>query len=118
MNAIPYGRQDINQADIDAVVAVLRSDFLTQGPAVPAFEKAVADYCGAQHAVAVNSRRKRYREFLREGIPSGEWTLIRKAVKRGQLTGNSRFAEQVEQIVGRRIETRGAGRPVKDAREC
>ena len=55
MSNIPYGRQDINQADIDAVVAVLRSDFLTQGPAVPAFEKAVADYCGAQHAVAVNS---------------------------------------------------------------
>lgn len=52
---IPYGRQDINQVDIDAVVAVLRSDFLTQGPVVPAFEKAVADYCGAQHAVAVNS---------------------------------------------------------------
>jgi UDP-4-amino-4,6-dideoxy-N-acetyl-beta-L-altrosamine transaminase len=52
---IPYGRQDINQTDIDAVVAVLHSDFLTQGPAVPAFEKAVADYCGAQHAVAVNS---------------------------------------------------------------
>jgi UDP-4-amino-4,6-dideoxy-N-acetyl-beta-L-altrosamine transaminase len=52
---IPYGRQDINQSDIDAVVAVLRSDFLTQGPVVPAFEKAVADYCGAQHAVAVNS---------------------------------------------------------------
>jgi UDP-4-amino-4,6-dideoxy-N-acetyl-beta-L-altrosamine transaminase len=55
MNAIPYGHQDINQADIDAVVAVLRSDILTQGPAVPAFEKAVADYCGAQNAVAVNS---------------------------------------------------------------
>ena len=52
---IPYGCQDINQVDIDAVVAVLRSEFLTQGPAVPAFEKAVADYCGAQHAVAVNS---------------------------------------------------------------
>ena len=52
---IPYGRQEINQADIDAVVAVLRSDFLTQGPVVPAFEKAVADFCGAQHAVAVNS---------------------------------------------------------------
>ena len=52
---IPYGRQDINQSDIDAVVEVLRSDFLTQGPAVPAFEKAVADYCGAQHAVAVNN---------------------------------------------------------------
>lgn len=52
---IPYGRQDINQADIDAVVEVLRSDFLTQGPAVPAFEKAIASYCDAQHAVAVNS---------------------------------------------------------------
>ena len=52
---IPYGRQEINQADIDAVVAVLRSDFLTQGPAVPAFENAVASYCGVQHAVAVNS---------------------------------------------------------------
>ncbi len=52
---IPYGRQEVNQSDVDAVVAVLRSDFLTQGPVVPAFEKAVADYCGAQHAVAVNS---------------------------------------------------------------
>lgn len=55
MTMIPYGRQDINHADIDAVVAVLRSDFLTQGPAVPAFEKAVTNYCTAQHAVAVNS---------------------------------------------------------------
>jgi UDP-4-amino-4,6-dideoxy-N-acetyl-beta-L-altrosamine transaminase len=55
MSTIPYGRQDVNQDDIDAVVAVLRSDFLTQGPVVPAFEKAVADYSGVQHAVAVNS---------------------------------------------------------------
>lgn len=55
MASIPYGRQDISQADIDAVVAVLRSDFLTQGPVVPAFEKAVANHCGAQHSVAVNS---------------------------------------------------------------
>jgi UDP-4-amino-4,6-dideoxy-N-acetyl-beta-L-altrosamine transaminase len=52
---IHYGRQDITQSDIDAVVKVLRSDFLTQGPVVPAFEKAVADYCCSQHAVAVNS---------------------------------------------------------------
>ncbi len=52
---IPYGRQDISQTDIDEVVAVLRSDFLTQGPVVPAFEKAVTDYCYAHHAVAVNS---------------------------------------------------------------
>jgi UDP-4-amino-4,6-dideoxy-N-acetyl-beta-L-altrosamine transaminase len=55
MSVIPYGRQDINQSDIDAVVAVLRSDFLTQGPAVPAFEKSVTDYCGTEHAVAANS---------------------------------------------------------------
>lgn len=52
---IPYGRQDVSEADIQAVVDVLRSDFLTQGPAVPRFEQAVAAYCGARHAVAVNS---------------------------------------------------------------
>ncbi len=52
---IPYGHQDINEADIAAVEDVLRSDFITQGPAVPKFEKAVADYCGAKYAVAVNS---------------------------------------------------------------
>jgi UDP-4-amino-4,6-dideoxy-N-acetyl-beta-L-altrosamine transaminase len=52
---IPYGRQDINEADIQAVVAVLRSDWLTQGPTVPAFEDAVARYCGASNAVAANS---------------------------------------------------------------
>lgn len=52
---IPYGRQDISEEDIQAVVDVLRSDYLTQGPAVPAFEKSIADYCGSQHAVAVNS---------------------------------------------------------------
>ena len=52
---IPYGRQDITQVDIDAVLEVLQSDFLTQGPQVPAFETAVAQYCGAGHALAVNS---------------------------------------------------------------
>ena len=52
---IPYGRQDISQQDIDAVIDVLQSDFLTQGPQVGAFEQAVMDACGAQYAVAVNS---------------------------------------------------------------
>lgn len=52
---IPYGRQSISAADIDAVVEVLKSDFLTQGPVVPRFEQTVADYCGARFGVAVNS---------------------------------------------------------------
>lgn len=52
---IPYGRQDISETDIQSVVDVLRSDFLTQGPAVPTFECAMARYCGVEHAVAVNS---------------------------------------------------------------
>jgi len=52
---IPYGKQDINQADIDSVVNVLQSDFLTQGPQAPLFEKTVSDYCGAEYGVAVNS---------------------------------------------------------------
>jgi len=52
---IPYGRQDISDADIQAVVEVLRSDYLTQGPAVPAFETSIADYCNTQYALAVNS---------------------------------------------------------------
>lgn len=52
---IPYGRQSISEADIQSVVDVLRSDFLTQGPVVPAFEKALAAYCHAQYGIAVNS---------------------------------------------------------------
>ena len=52
---IPYGRQEITQKDVDAVIEVLRSDFLTQGPKVPEFEQALATYCDVQHAVAVNS---------------------------------------------------------------
>ncbi len=52
---IPYGRQNISQQDIDAVVAVLQSPFLTQGPVVPQFEQAVASLVAAKHAVAVNS---------------------------------------------------------------
>ena len=52
---IPYGRQSVSEQDIQAVVDVLRSDFLTQGPVVPAFETRVANYCHARHGVAVNS---------------------------------------------------------------
>lgn len=52
---IPYGRQDINRADIEAVINVLTSDWLTQGPAIARFEAAVAGYCGAKYAVAVSN---------------------------------------------------------------
>ncbi|MCC4264615.1 UDP-4-amino-4,6-dideoxy-N-acetyl-beta-L-altrosamine transaminase [Oceanimonas baumannii] len=52
---IPYGRQDITQADINALIEVLQSDFLTQGPKVPLFEQTVASKVGARHALAVNS---------------------------------------------------------------
>jgi UDP-4-amino-4,6-dideoxy-N-acetyl-beta-L-altrosamine transaminase len=52
---IPYGHQDISEADIQAVIEVLRSDWLTQGPAIERFERAVADYCGASYAVAVSN---------------------------------------------------------------
>ncbi|MFT6909771.1 MAG: UDP-4-amino-4,6-dideoxy-N-acetyl-beta-L-altrosamine transaminase [Oleiphilaceae bacterium] len=52
---IPYGKQEITQQDIDAVVDVLNSDFLTQGPKVPEFEKSLTDFSGVKHAFAVNS---------------------------------------------------------------
>lgn len=55
MKPIPYGRQDISEEDIAAVEAVLRSDWLTQGPVVERFEAAVSSFCGVRHAVAVNS---------------------------------------------------------------
>lgn len=52
---IPYGRQEVTDEDINAVVKVLKSDFLTQGNAVPEFENKVAKYVGVKHALAVNS---------------------------------------------------------------
>ncbi|WP_378950630.1 UDP-4-amino-4,6-dideoxy-N-acetyl-beta-L-altrosamine transaminase [Pelosinus sp. sgz500959] len=55
MRHIPYGRQDISEEDIEAVVDVLKTDWLTQGPTVERFEQMVAEYCGAKYAVAVNS---------------------------------------------------------------
>jgi UDP-4-amino-4,6-dideoxy-N-acetyl-beta-L-altrosamine transaminase len=71
---IPYGRQDISQADIDAVVAVLRSDFLTQGPTVPRFEQQLAEFCGAKHGVAVNSATSALHiACLALGLGPGDW---------------------------------------------
>ena len=71
---IPYGRQDITEADIEAVVAVLKSDFLTQGPMVPRFEQSVATHVGARHALAVNSATSALHiACLALGLGKGDW---------------------------------------------
>ncbi len=77
MNHIPYGRQSISQKDIDSVINVLKSDFLTQGPAVPAFEGKVKSWVGAKHAIAVNSATSAlHLACLALGVRSGDlvWT--------------------------------------------
>ena len=71
---IPYGRQDITQADIDAVVAVLQSDYLTQGPVVPRFEQIVSAHVGAKHSLAVNSATSALHiSCLALGLGPGDW---------------------------------------------
>jgi UDP-4-amino-4,6-dideoxy-N-acetyl-beta-L-altrosamine transaminase len=71
---IPYGRQEVTDEDIDSVVQVLRSDFLTQGLQVPFFEAAVAEYCGAAHGVAVNSATSALHiACLALGLGKGDW---------------------------------------------
>ncbi|GAM09654.1 putative protein [Geobacter sp. OR-1] len=74
---IPYGRQTISEEDIQAVVETLRSDWLTQGPAVERFERVVSDYCGAQYGVAVNSATSALHiACLAAGLGAGDtlWT--------------------------------------------
>jgi len=71
---IPYGRQSISDEDIQVVVDVLKSDFLTQGPVVPAFEQAVCDYTGAKYAVAVNSGTAALHIACKAlGLGEGDW---------------------------------------------
>lgn len=71
---IPYGRQEITQADIDQVTEVLKSDFLTQGPQIPLFEKEIANYCGSKHAIAVNSSTSALHiACLSLGLGEGDW---------------------------------------------
>ncbi|RYD06304.1 hypothetical protein N752_05270 [Desulforamulus aquiferis] len=77
MLKIPYGKQNINEEDIKAVVEVLRSDWLTQGPMIERFEKTVAEYCGAKFAVAVsNATAALHIACLAVGLKSGDilWT--------------------------------------------
>lgn len=71
---IPYGKQDISQQDIESVLDVLNSDFLTQGPQVPAFEKALVEHTGANHAFAVNSATSALHiACLALGLGQGDW---------------------------------------------
>ena len=71
---IPYGKQNINQADIDSVIDVLQSDFLTQGPQVPLFEEKVSDYCDSKFGVAVNSASSALHiACLALGLERGDW---------------------------------------------
>lgn len=71
---IPYGRQEITQEDIDAVVEVLKSDFLTQGPKVPEFENTVARHVGAKFGVAVNSATSALHVACAAlGLGEGDW---------------------------------------------
>ena len=71
---IPYGKQDINQQDIDSVLDVLKSDFLTQGPQVPAFENALIEHSGASYALAVNSATSALHiACLALGLGQGDW---------------------------------------------
>lgn len=70
---IPYGRQCINEEDIEAVIETLRSDYLTTGPKVQEFEKVVAEYCGAKYAVAVsNGTAALHIACIAAGIGSGD----------------------------------------------
>ena len=74
---ISYGKQSINQDDIDAVVDVLRSDFLTQGPRVAEFENDLANYCGSQYAKTVsNGTAALHLAYLAIGLKQGDivWT--------------------------------------------
>lgn len=71
---IPYGRQKISEEDIQAVIEVLRSDYLTQGPAVPKFEQAVIEYVDVNYAVAVNSGTSALHvACLALGLSEGDW---------------------------------------------
>jgi UDP-4-amino-4,6-dideoxy-N-acetyl-beta-L-altrosamine transaminase len=71
---IRYGQQDITSADIDAVVAILKSVNLTQGPAIPRFEESVLEHCRARHAVAVNSATSALHiSCLALGLGPGDW---------------------------------------------
>jgi putative transposase len=80
-----------------------------EGKLIPDF-----DPCYQALGDSAEEQRSRYLGYLNTEIPSGECAFIQEAVDRGQLTGNGRYIEEVERIIGRRIEHRRPGRPKKD----
>lgn len=79
-------------------------DWLDSNPCIEALGKSASE------------RSSRYREFVAQAIPEHELRLVRDALQRGQLTGTGRFVDEVEEIIGRRIERRGQGRPRVDGK--
>ena len=86
---IPYGRQNITDEDVAAVVETLRSDYLTQGPKIDEFERKFADYVGARHAVAVNNATSGLHIAAKAlGVKQGQRGKSRRHLRRN---GDSRF---------------------------
>lgn len=62
----------------------------------------------------LKERQQRYKDWFRESIPKEEWELIRQATKRGGVFGNDRFKEEIERLIGRKLDFRSKGRPRKE----
>jgi putative transposase len=69
-------------------------------------------YLGLGRSAA--KRQKRYRQWIEKAVSDEESELIRQAARRNQLTGGGRFIDEIEKKLGKRIETRGRGRPLKE----
>ncbi len=71
------------------------------------------DPCYMGLADTAKRRAEKYREWVEGVIPEGEWQIIRQSLQRGQLTGSAKFVSEIEQMIERRVEFRGQGRPRK-----
>lgn len=76
------------------------------------------DSCYLSLGPTESARQSKYAQFVQEAIPAGEWDLIREALQRGQLTGSNRFVDEVERIIGRRMQRRGPGRPAREQEQA
>jgi putative transposase len=78
-------------------------------------EREWLDFDPCYKALTANEedRSKAYAAWVKGTIPAGEWSLIRQSVQRGQLTGSSRFVDEIAMRIARRVEFRGQGRPIK-----